>query len=210
MKHRGRMMAVGVAVIATLALGATAAFAARSASTSTDSQVVESGFAAASTSTSPTAPPPGGPGRGGGRGGHGGMGAGLVEVVSKLTGESTSTIMAARQSGTSFAHIAEDNGVAVAEIIELASHAPEAALASQVSDGLITQAQASETLSDLESHWTAELDSTTTGPGPGGHGRGGHPDGPPSQDGSTSDGTSGSDGTSSSTSSMSGSTSALQ
>lgn len=215
MKHNGRMMAVSLAVIATLALGATAAFGAISATTSAGTSTGATGLGvAASTSASSTAPPgahgPGGPG--GRRGGRGGMmGAGLVEVVSKLTGETTSTILTARQSGTAFADIAKAKGVTVAEIIELASHAPKAALDSQVADGLITAAQAKVIMSDLRAHWTEELTSNATGPGTGGHGPDGrHAGQPPSASDSASGGTSSSSSGTSSSGTTSNQTTVMQ
>ena len=102
---------------------------------------------ASSTASSTTAArSPGGFGRGGpGSPGHdGGIGFGgggeLINVVSKLTGESTSTITSSLKSGSTLASIASTKSVTGDQIVALASNAPKAYLASEVSDGLVTQA----------------------------------------------------------------------
>lgn len=171
--NQRRMLAVVIAaaVAATVLGSAVAAFAAKS-TTATSS----------TTSTAAATRPPGGPGggRGGGGPGHrGGMfGVGLTQVVAKLTGESTTTITTARQSGRSFSAIAAAKGVSVTRIVELASHAPEAAMDSQVADGLITRAAAETALADLKTRLTEAVKSTAVG-GPGGRGHGGPRDGAP-------------------------------
>jgi hypothetical protein len=188
MPHRRLTSILVVAVVAALALGSTAAFAAKSASSNASTPAAPpSGGPGQWRSGAPTGTPPTGDfgfkgehGRGpGGPGGHGIMGAGLIEVVSKLTGESTTTIMTSRQSGRSLATIAKAKGVTVAEIVELASHAPRAALDSQVADDLITRSEADKVLSELKTRWTQELNDTQAGSGGGWGGREGRRGGPP-------------------------------
>ena len=188
MKKRTAGVVAIAGLIAALAAGSTAiAFAATGSA------------APGSTSTSMPAPPAGsrpttgtpGPGGFGGGRGHGGggmMGVGLVEVVAKLTGESTATVSAARQAGTSFAKIASAKSVTVAQVVELASAAPKAALASEVSNGLLTQAQSDTEAKELTTRLTAEVNATgTMGPG-GPHDGRGHGGPPPAASGTGSTG----------------------
>ena len=174
MKNRTAATLLIAGLVAGLALGSTAlGFAATTKS-------------AAKSSTAATSTPA--PGRQGQMRGPGGIGGvGMVEVVAKLTGETTTTVAAARQSGTSFAKIASAKSVTVAQIVDLASAAPKAALDSEVSNGLITQADADTRLKDLKAHLTTEVSETgTRGPGPDGHGGpgGNPPQGPPPAQGS--------------------------
>jgi hypothetical protein len=167
-------IAISSAALVALAVfgSAAGAFAAKSKTTTTRS-------AAAVANAAPTGVrPEGSGGRGRGLGGPGGS---VVDVVAKLTGESTTTVVTARQSGTSFTQIASAKSVTAAQIVELALHAPKAALDSEVSDGIITQSEADKRLADMKAHITAEIAETGVG-GPGrGRGHGG-PDGPPPAD----------------------------
>ena len=134
--------------------------------------------ASSTASSTASARPPGGPGRGGpgGPGHDGGIGFGgggeLINVVSKLTGESTSTITSSLRSGSTLASIASTKSVTVDQIVALASNAPKAYLASEVSDGLVTQAQADSRLAALKTAITEQL-KRKAGTGPGGFGFGG-------------------------------------
>ncbi len=174
MRHRTAVTLMVAGLVAGLALGSTAiGFAATNTATATAPSQSASG---APVPGGPGGGGPGGPGgpRGRGPGGPGGgmMGVSMVDVVAKLTGETTSTVSAARQKGTSFAKIASDKGVTVAQVVELASAAPKAALASEVSNGLIDQTKSDTLLKDLTTHLTQEVNSTGT-PDPGrgpGHG----------------------------------------
>lgn len=160
--------ALGLAVSAALGTTATA-FAAKSSSTGKNKVTT-------STSAPENQRPPRGPE------GRRGPGGGLLEVVAKLTGETTTTVAAARESGTSFAAFAKSKNVTAEQIVELASHAPKAALDSMVADGLITQAAADGELAAFKTHLAEEITETgTRGPGgPGGPGHGGRGnDGPP-------------------------------
>ena len=94
------------------------------------------------------------------------IGAPLVDVVAKLTGETTAAVAAARQSGKSFAAIAAEHKVTVTQIVELASHAPKAALDSQVADGLLKRAEADRMLAECKTFLTREVNETGTGRGP--------------------------------------------
>ena len=124
------------------------------------------GVAAASTksATSKTAsathaarPPGGGPGgQGGGREG----GDMLVRVVAKLTGESTTTVSTARRSGTSFSAIASAKGVTADQVVTLALAADNAALDSQVSNGLLTQADETAELARHKAGVTQAVNAT--------------------------------------------------
>ncbi len=169
-------VAVGSMALITLAVFGSAAGAFAAKSKTATGTVSTAAVAGATTATGARSDR--GPGRG-----PGGPGGGLVEVVAKLTGETTTTVMTARESGKSFTQIASAKDVTAAQIVELALHAPEAALKSEVSDGLITQSEADKRLAALKTHLTEEVAETTVG----GHGgRGGH-DGPPptSSSGST-------------------------
>lgn len=180
MKKRTAMTLLVAGLVAGLALGSTAlGFAA----TTTTAKAKAS--ATASTTPPPGRPGPGGPGgRGpGGPGGPGGtLGVGMVDVVAKLTGETTTSVAAARQKGTSFAKIAAAEDVTVAQMLELATAAPKAALASEVSNGLITQAKSDEIATMLTKRLTEEVNATgTCGPPAGGApgAAGAPPQGPP-------------------------------
>ena len=162
MKKRTAGVVAIAGLVAALAVGSTAiAFAATGS---------------AARGSTPTAPPAQGSmpttGTPGPRGPGGGMmGVGLTEVVAKLTGESTTTVSAARRAGTSFAKIASAKSVTVAQIVDLASAAPKAALDSEVSNGLLTQAKADTELTELTKRLTAEVNATgAMGPGRGGPG----------------------------------------
>jgi hypothetical protein len=183
-KRTAGVIAVAAALVA-LAIGSSAmAFAATSSAAQGSAPATMSAPPGGFQGSMPTTGTPGGgpggdhgpDGRGGGKG-HGGMyGPGMVEVVAKLTGETTTTVSTQRQAGTSFAKIAAAKNVTVAQIVELASAAPKAALASEVSNGLITQAQADTEIKELATRLTAEVNATgTQGPG----GRDGDRHGPP-------------------------------
>jgi hypothetical protein len=173
----------GVVVIAGL-LAALAAGSTAMAFAATGSVTQGSGSTTMPPPPPASAPATGTPGAGpGGPGGHGHgsgstFGVGLVEVVAKLTGETTSTVSTSRQAGTSFSAIASAKSVTASQIVELASAAPKAALASEVSNGLVTRAQADAELAELVKRLTEEIDATgATGPGGPHDGRG--PGSPP-------------------------------
>ena len=132
---------------------------------------------AASLATTSTPAPPG-PRAGGGPGGQGHgpgemFGGGLVEVVAKLTGETTTTVASAVKSGKSLAAIAKAKSVSVDDVVALALHAPKAYLDSEVADGLVTKAAAADDLTALTKRLTEMVNSAPgTGP-PGGPGMGG-------------------------------------
>jgi hypothetical protein len=172
MNRRTGMIVSSVALVTVVVFGSAAgAFAAKPKS------VTNSGTT--QTSVADKAAPAGAPpeGRGGGRRG-GGPGGGVVDVVAKLTGETTTTVATARQSGKSFTQIASAKNVTAAQIVELALHAPKAALDSEVSDGLITRTEADKRLADFKGHVAREIAETGVGRPDGGRGHGG-PDGPP-------------------------------
>lgn len=197
MKNRTAVMMLVAGLVAGLALGTTAlGFAAtRQAATQ---------MTAASASTSPTPSPRGDGGPGGfdghmgdrGPGGRGMFGVGMVDVVAKLTGETTTTVAAARAKGTSFAKIASAKSVTVEQIVTLSMAAPKAALDSEVSNGLITQAKADTELAELKTRVTAEVNDTNVRPARDGRGH----DGPPPA-GQAPQGTAPSSGTGSTSSS---------
>jgi hypothetical protein len=171
MNRRTGMIISSAALVALAVFGSAAgAFAAKAKSTaSTGTTRAPVAGLAAQTGTPPI----------GARDGRG-PGGGVVEVVAKLTGESTSTVMTARQSGKSFTQIASAKNVTGAQIVELALHAPEAAMNSEVSDGLITQTEADARLAALKSHLAAEIAETALrGPGGGPDGGRGHGGPPP-------------------------------
>ena len=99
-------------------------------------------------------------------GGPGGPGVGredgdmLVRVVAKLTGETTTTVATARRSGTSFAAIASAKDVTVDQIVTLALAADNAAMDSQVSNGLLTQAEETARLARQKAQVTDAVNTT--------------------------------------------------
>jgi hypothetical protein len=171
------------ALVAGLALGSIglAAAASNSSGGSSSAPTLPAG------SVPPTGTPgvhgPGGPGGAGGPGG----GSDLVRVVAKLTGESTSTVQKARETtGTSFASIAAKKDVTVDQVVTLAMASHKAAIESELSNGLLTDTEATQQLVQLKEHITADVNSTQAlrgpGRGPGGPGAGAPPNGskPPS------------------------------
>ena len=131
----------------------------------------------------PPAPQGGGPG-GPGHGPGGPLGGGLVEVVAKLTGESTATVQSAMRSGTSLAAIAKAKSVSVGDIVALALHAPTAYLDSEVTDGLVTKSMEASQLAAIKQQLTDMVNGVPGSapacrPGPAGPGGPGMP--PPSR-----------------------------
>jgi len=163
MKRRTALTVASAALIAVTAFGSAAgALAAKSSATTSTTK------ANAVAKTAADRPPRDGRG-------PGGPGGNLVQVVAKLTGETTTTVAAARESGKSFATIASAKNVTASQIVDLALHAPTAALSSEVGDGLITQAEADTRLSELTTHLTAEVADTNVGGPRDGRGHGGPP-----------------------------------
>jgi hypothetical protein len=110
----------------------------------------------------------------------------LVRVVAKLTGESTTTIAASRAAGTPLAAVAAKKGVTVDQVVTLAMAADKAALDSQVSNALLSQAEADSQLARHRAEVTNAVNATgqlKPPAGPGGPGSsdtsGTPPAGPP-------------------------------
>jgi hypothetical protein len=107
----------------------------------------------------PADSPADGEGRGDRRGGSGGCNN---EAVAEVLGLTTDELHAAREAGQSLADVAEDQGIAVDEVIRVIVTEKAEHIAEEVASGEITQADADERLADLEAR-TAERVNRTPG-----------------------------------------------
>jgi hypothetical protein len=87
----------------------------------------------------------------------------LADVVAELTGTSVEDVQAARQDGASFAEIAEASGVAADDVVAEALAVRKALLDAKVADGTITQEQADAILAQIEDRLTERVESTAPG-----------------------------------------------
>lgn len=83
-----------------------------------------------------------------------------IEAVSELLGMDQDAIREARESGTSLAQLAEQNGKTAADVEEAIIASAKEHLAEQVSDGDITQDEADERLSHLQEDVSERVSST--------------------------------------------------
>ena len=122
----------------------------------------------------------------GGHGGHSGRGLDLSAAagVLGLTEEELRTAL--EPEGTTLADVAEDHGVAPADLVDALVQAVEERVAEAVEEGRITQAQADERLADVEERVTERIESTDLGRGggQGPRGDGAFPRGPGGSTGS--------------------------
>lgn len=87
----------------------------------------------------------------------------LTDVVAKLTGQDADVVIEQRQAGTSFADIAEQNGVESGKVVAEALAVRKQVLDERVKAGDITQAQADEALARMQAQLTVRIDSTDPG-----------------------------------------------
>lgn len=99
----------------------------------------------------------------------------LLDVVAKLTGTSTTAVIAERQAGKTYTQIAEAKGIKSAAVVDEALKVRTTVLAEKVKAGNITQAQADAAAANMKTRLTTRVDSVNTecdGTGTGG-GQGG-------------------------------------
>ncbi len=92
-----------------------------------------------------------------GRGRHGGCNN---EAVAEVLGLTTDELHAAREAGQSLADVAEQQGVAVDEVIRAIVTEKADHIAEEVASGEITQAEADQRLADLEARTTERVNRT--------------------------------------------------
>ena len=104
------------------------------------------------------------------RGGGGWMGGGisLVEATAEATGLVVEDVVAALQSGQSYADIASDAGVTLQSIVDVAVAVRAEALDEAVAEGRITQEQADTMLASMAEHLLEQLNAEWTAGGMGG------------------------------------------
>ncbi|MGY1731653.1 hypothetical protein ACI798_09025 [Geodermatophilus sp. SYSU D01045] len=115
-------------------------------------------------------------GPGGRHGGWGGWGGGGFPVAAETLGLSEEELRTALEAeGATLASVAEDRGVAVADLVAALVGAAEERIATAVEEGRLTQEEADERLADLEARVT-EFVQSADGDGPWWGGRGGPDD----------------------------------
>jgi hypothetical protein len=94
----------------------------------------------------------------------------LLDVVAKLTGQTTEQVAAERATGKTFTQIAADKNVSSAALVGEALKVREQVLATKVKAGSITQAQADTALTTMKTRITQRVSDPTacTGTGSGG------------------------------------------
>lgn len=109
----------------------------------------------------PADAPAGGEGRGEGRGDRrGGPGGCNNEAVAEVLGVTTDELDAARDAGQSLADVAQQQGIAIDEVIRVIVTEKAEHIAEEVASGEITQAEADERLADLEARTTERVNRT--------------------------------------------------
>ena len=95
------------------------------------------------------------------RGGGGWMGGGmsLVEAAAEATGLAVEDVVAALQSGQSYADIPSGAGVTLQAIVDVAVAARAEALAGAVAEGRFTQEQADTMLASMAEHLLEQLNA---------------------------------------------------
>lgn len=109
----------------------------------------------------------GGRGRRGGGNGWMGGGVSLVEATAQATGLSVEDVVAALQSGQSFADIASGAGVTLEAIADVAVAQRAEALKQAVAEGRFTQEQADTMLASMKEHLLEKLNAEWTAGGMG-------------------------------------------
>ncbi len=96
-----------------------------------------------------------------GSGWHGGWGWGGSSVVTETLGLSEEELRTALEAdGATLASVAEDQGVAVEDLVAALAEAVRERVATAVEEGRLTQEQADEWLADLETRITEAVQST--------------------------------------------------
>jgi hypothetical protein len=112
----------------------------------------------------------GGQGRGFGRGMGAGFGAGLafgrngqslIDVTARVTGIAPGDVRAALRDGQTFARIAEGHGKSAQDLVQAALTARQEMLATAVSEGRLTQAQADQVIVQMKTRLEARVSSAT-------------------------------------------------
>jgi len=131
---------------------------------------VSSGFAASA--TTPTTPAQAvaacGLGLGGAMRTAGGR---MLDVVAKLTGQTTAQVSAQRAAGKTFTQIAADKNVSSTAVVDSALKVRQQVLADKVKAGDVTQSQADAALTTMKTRLTEKVSDPTACAG-GGAGRG--------------------------------------
>jgi hypothetical protein len=97
----------------------------------------------------------------------------LLDIVAKLTGQTTTQVAADRAAGKTFAQIAADKGVSQTAVIDSALKVRQDALSAKVKSGAITQSQADTAVSTMKARLSDRVTSSNTscnGQGAGGGG----------------------------------------
>jgi hypothetical protein len=103
----------------------------------------------------------------------------MLDVVAKLTGQTTEQVAAERASGKTFTQIAADKNVSSASVVSEALKVREQVLATKVKAGSITQGQADTALTTMKTRITQRISDptactgTSTGTGSGARNGGG-------------------------------------
>ena len=106
-------------------------------------------------------------------GGHHGGGMDLEAAATALGMTADELRTALEPEGTTLAQVAEDQGVAVDDLVAALVQAQEERIAAAVEDGRLTQEEADERLADLAERVTERVNSAAPVRGDG-NGRGGH------------------------------------
>jgi hypothetical protein len=86
----------------------------------------------------------------------------LLDVVAKLTGTSTSAVVAERQAGKTYTQIAAAKNIKSSEVVAEALKVRSTVLAEKVKSGTITQAQADAAATNMKTRLTTRVDSVNT------------------------------------------------
>jgi hypothetical protein len=86
----------------------------------------------------------------------------LLDVVAKLTGSTTSAVVAERQAGKTFTQIAAAKNISSSAVVEEALKVRATVLTEKVRSGAITQAQADAAAANMKTRLTTRVDSVNT------------------------------------------------
>lgn len=87
----------------------------------------------------------------------------LLDVVAKLTGQTTDEVAAERQAGKTFTQIAADKNVSSASVVDEAMKVRATVLDAKVKSGDITQEQADAALANMKTRLADRVNSVNTG-----------------------------------------------
>ena len=100
-------------------------------------------------------------------------GARLADVVAKLTGKDVAEVVALRTAGTSYAKIADGEGVSSDKVVDAAIDARKTILDEKVTAGTITAAQSAAALANMKTRLTERVTATDASCNGSGGGMGG-------------------------------------